>query len=108
VTLDSGKRLDSYVPDVVIASRKFSQLAAVQAETAVGYLREAASKYSPGEVIADTPHNRAHFPDLIGEELQGTLVLEVPPQTAPVPERVLAEARRLGIMIQDVNGRLYT
>ncbi len=103
----NGKVLDSYSHRSSIVSRKNSQLALVRPKTAVGYVREAARKYSPGEVIADVPSNRARLPHLIGKRLDGRLVLEVPVQKAPVPQAVLDVAKRHNVWIMDDAGKVY-
>lgn len=102
VTLKNGKRLDSYVPNTEIVSRKYSQLAAVKPETAMKYLAELQRKYNPGELVADTDHNRRALPQQVGRRIDGTQVLEVPPQREPVPPEIMSEARRLGIIIREV------
>ena len=101
--LANNKVLDSYEPDLLIISRKHTQLAKVRPETARGYLNEAANKYSPGEVIADTAANRARYPELVGEKLSGNLVLQVPKQKAPIPSSVLDHADQLDIEIHQVS-----
>ncbi|MFL6073717.1 MAG: hypothetical protein ACJ73S_10015 [Mycobacteriales bacterium] len=105
IVLENGKRLDSYIPAEAIVSRKHTQLAEVQIETAIGYLRELDRKYSANETLADTPRNRAQLPGEIGKNLDGFSILEVPPQRADVPGAVLEEADRLGIVIRDSDGR---
>jgi hypothetical protein len=98
-------RVDSY--DTVrgeIVSRKHTQLGGVSEETALRYVRELGDKYSPGTPIADVPSTP---PWLHGERLEGKLVLEVPSQTASIPDRVLYEATRLNIEIRDVDGHVY-
>jgi hypothetical protein len=107
IMLENGKRLDSYLPRDVIVSRKHTQLAEVQLETAIGYLREMDRKYSVRETVADTPGNRAQLPEEIGENLDGDRILEVPSQNTDVPAAVLDEAKRLDIIIQDIDGREY-
>ncbi|HWO61676.1 MAG TPA: hypothetical protein VNO31_16745 [Umezawaea sp.] len=107
---DKGQypRVDSYVPDEEIVSRKHTQLADVQETTAVGYLREFANTYGPGTIVADTPSNRRDLgDDAIGLPMSGDMILEVPVQRNGVPPAVLAEARRLGIIIRDENGHSY-
>jgi hypothetical protein len=107
---DKGQypRVDSYVPDEEIVSRKHTQLAEVQESTANGYLRELANTYGPGTVVADTPTNRRDLgDDAIGQPMSGDMILEVPVQRNGVPPAVLAEARRLGIIIRDENGHTY-
>ena len=106
--MDTGKVVDSYEHREEIIERKHSQLADIHAATAIGYLRDIARKYSPGEPISDTPRNRDLYPNLVGEELDGAMVLEVPIQTRPVPPVVIAKATELGIIIRDVDGREYS
>lgn len=101
-------RVDSYVPGEEIVSRKHTQLSEVQEATAVGYLRELANTYGPGTIVADTPTNRRDLgDDAIGQPMDGDMILEVPVQQNGVPPAVLAEARRLGIIIRDENGHTY-
>jgi hypothetical protein len=101
-------RVDSYVPGEEIVSRKHTQLSNVQESTAVGYLRELANTYGPGTIVADTPTNRRDLGDeAIGQPMDGDMVLEVPVQRDGVPPAVLAEARRLGIIIRDEEGNTY-
>ena len=107
---DKGQypRVDSYVPGEEIVSRKHTQLSNVQESTAFGYLRELANTYGPGTIVADTPTNRRDLgDDAIGLPMEGDMVLEVPVQQNGVPPAVLAEARRLGIIIRDENGHTY-
>ncbi|HEU5470964.1 MAG TPA: hypothetical protein VFV67_09955 [Actinophytocola sp.] len=107
---DKGQypRVDSYVPGEEIVSRKHTQLADVQEQTAKGYLNELANTYGPGTIVADTPTNRRDLGDeAIGLPMDGDMVLEVPVQSKPVPQAVLDEARRLGIIIRDENGHTY-
>jgi hypothetical protein len=107
VTLDNGKRLDSYAHRDDIVSRKNSQLADLEPSTALAYLREHGTKYSPGEVISDTARARTEFPHLIGEPLDGRQVLEVPVQDRPVPSGILDRAEDLRIVIRDIAGHIY-
>ena len=58
-------RLDSYVPNKEIVSRKYTQLSEVSEETAIRYLKELSDKYAPGSVIADVPSNRTGVNTLI-------------------------------------------
>lgn len=102
------RRVDSYVPDSEIVSRKHTQLADVQESTGVGYLREFANHYKTGTIIADTPTNRRDLGDeQIGKPLTGDMILEVPVQNGPVPRAILEEAERLNITIRDENGTVY-
>ncbi|MEC4612873.1 hypothetical protein ACFWXB_13915 [Tsukamurella tyrosinosolvens] len=99
-------RVDSYVPNAAIISRKLSQLAGVAPQTAIAYLRELAGKYAAGQTIGNTARNQAL--GLAGDELIGELILQVPPQSSPVPPEVLAEAARLGVYIVEVTGKVLT
>lgn len=105
--MDTGKVVDSYEDGDEIVERKHSQLADIQESTAIGYLRDMARKYPPGEEIANTPRNRELYPDLVGELLDGSMILEVPVQNGPVPPAVVAKAKELGIIIRDVDGKEY-
>jgi len=107
ITLGNGKRLDSYTHEMAIVSRKNSQLADLEPSTAIQYLREHLTKYSPGEIISDTARAREHFPHLIGEELKGERVLEVPVQTRPVPPEILQYASDVKVSIHDITGKIY-
>ena len=51
-------RLDSYVPNKEIVSRKYTQFDEVSEETAIRYLKELTDKYTLGVVIADLPSNK--------------------------------------------------
>ncbi|GAA3357923.1 hypothetical protein [Saccharopolyspora gregorii] len=107
ITLQNGKRLDSYRPGEEIISRKYTQLSDIQPGTARSYLSEFTSKYSPGEKIADTPKAREQFPNEVGSELDGQMILEVPPQKNPIPNEVINEAIERDILIRDTDGRIY-
>ncbi|HEX2568139.1 MAG TPA: hypothetical protein VH877_01190 [Polyangia bacterium] len=101
----SRGRLDGYNPlgGGQIVSRKFTQLADVQEETALGYVRELATKYRPGYRIAHVPSSGP----LAGRRLAGRQILEVPIQLRPIPKAVLDLAQQLKITIRDVTGRIY-
>jgi len=97
-------RLDSYNPAAgEIVSRKYTQLADIQPETALGYINEIPSKYPTGGAIANVPSSG----QLSGQLLQGQYILEVPVQARPIPPSVLDAANRAGVLIRDVNGRIY-
>lgn len=101
-------RVDSYRPpgegggSGEIVSRKFTQLAEIQPETASKYLREMERKYAPGTMIADVPTTRAS--GLAGQRLRGQMYLDVPTQNAPVPQSILDEAAERRIIIRDELG----
>ncbi|WP_139206065.1 hypothetical protein [Luteibacter sp. 329MFSha] len=97
-------RLDSYDPAAgEIVSRKFTQLSDVQENTAVRYINEISAKYPVNGVIADVPSSG----DLSGQLLRGQYYLEVPVQARPIPQPVLDAANRQGVLIRDINGRVY-
>ncbi|MGL5830147.1 MAG: hypothetical protein ACRC0L_11340, partial [Angustibacter sp.] len=89
ITLLNGKRLDSYNSGTEIVSRKMSQLADLEPDTAKYYLQEITRKYSPGEIIADTAKARREFPHLARQELEGNMYLELPVQNRPVPPEIV-------------------
>ena len=73
-------RLDSYVPNKEIVSRKKTQLGEVSEETAIRYLKELKEKYAPGSIIADVPSNktgvnREIFKANKGNILDGQMIL---------------------------------
>ena len=97
-------RLDSYNPNAgEIVSRKFTQLSAIQAKTAIGYINEIAAKYPVGATIANVPSSGP----LAKRLLQGQYILEVPVQNNRVPQAVLDAANKAGVLIRDVNGTIY-
>ena len=105
-------RLDSYVPNKEIVSRKYTQLSEVSEETAIRYLKELSDKYAPGSVIADVPSNRTGLNKGIfevnqGRDLKGKMILEVPVQKKSVRESILKYARDKKIQIRDINGNVY-
>ena len=105
-------RLDSYVPDKEIVSRKYTQLSEVSEETAIRYLKELKDKYSPGSIIADVPSNRTGVNkgifDVNGDNvLRGEMILEVPVQDKVVPKKVIDYANKHYIKIRDINGKIY-
>lgn len=107
VRLETGKIVDSYNPGREIVERKHTQLADIKEETAIGYLRDFARKYAPGETVSDTPRNRRQCPELVGTPLDGQMILEVPVQRRPVPRSVLEMSAELDIIIRDVEGKEY-
>ena len=107
VRLENNKIVDGYTEGQEIVSRKNTQLAEIPPEYAEEYVNEFLDKYGPGNVIADTPANRALCPELIGKPLQGNLILEVPIQNSPVPTWLAEWARRWNITIRDPAGTVY-
>ena len=105
-------RLDSYVPNKEIVSRKYTQLSEVSEETAIRYLKELSDKYAPGTKIADVPSNISGanagiFKENRGRTLHGQMILEVPVQKKSVPKSILKYARDNDIQIRDINGNVY-
>ena len=105
-------RLDSYVPNTEIVSRKYTQFDEVSEETAIRYLKELSNKYSPGSIIADVPSNKTGLNKDIfkannGNILKGQMILEVPVQKADIPPNVLEFAKKNDIIIRDVNKKNY-
>lgn len=98
--------LDSYAPGEAIVSRKLTQFADIHVDTGLSYIDELAEKYPTGALIDDVPSTRAS--GLAGRELTGRLVLEIPPQAAPIPEEILIHAFENRIRIVDINGNDYT
>jgi filamentous hemagglutinin len=98
-------KLDSYDPVAgEIVSRKFTQLAEVAPGTARSYINEIADKYAPNTKIANTPSVPSA---LRGQLLQGEMILEIPPQNAPIPQQILDAAAAKNVLIRDSNGRIY-
>ena len=60
-------------------------------------------KYATGSRIAEVPSSGV----LGGQRLRGRLILEVPKQIGTIPQPILDAADRLGIIIRDVNGKVY-
>ena len=105
-------RLDSYVPNKEIVSRKYTQLSEMSEETAIRYLKELEDKYSPGSIIADVPSNKTGvnrdiFKENKGNILDGQMILEVPVQHKAVPKGVINYANLKGIKIRDTNNHIY-
>lgn len=93
-------RVDAYVPDDEIISRKYTQLASVSEATVKAYLDEFARKgYVPGTPI----HGDGN------QQLRGDLYLEVPEQEEAIPAWILsyAKSRIPPVTIRDVNGHEY-
>jgi hypothetical protein len=101
-----GRRyiLDAYSPTSgEIVSLKATQFGDVSVKTGVQYVQEAATKYAPGARIANVPTSGG----LAGQELRGTLYLEVPIQAKPIPQKVLDAAASNRVIIRDVTGKEY-
>ena len=105
-------RLDSYVPNKEIVSRKYTQLSEVSEETAIRYLKELSDKYAPETKIADVPSNISGanagiFKENRGRTLRGQMILEVPIQDKVVLKKVIDYANKHYIKIRDINGKIY-
>ena len=106
-------RLDSYVPNKEIVSRKYTQFDEVSEETAIRYLKELEEKYAPGSIIADVPSNKTGSNEKIFElngdnVLRGQMILEVPVQKkADIPPNVLEYANSHRIKIRDIKDKYY-
>lgn len=101
--------VDSYTPGEVIVSRKATQFAEHSDAAGIAHIDEFIDKYNArtdGITIAPTDGNKAKLGDradeLIGEPLEGRMVLEVPIQDAPIPESILEHAEDLKIEIRQV------
>ena len=105
VTLESGKRVDSYVPRSEIVERKHTQLGSVKPETAKSYIDSLRNKYEPGQAFKDSPKNQEE--GLAGRTMRGRHILEVPPQDPPVPSDILRHAAARRVIIRDTNGKVY-
>jgi hypothetical protein len=96
--------LDSYNTRREIVSRKHTQLAEIQEQTALRYIKELPKKYPPGAKIADVPSTS---PTLVGKKLEGAMILEVPVQNGPVLRSIIEVAENLDVVIRDINGKVY-
>lgn len=104
--------MDSYNPDLgEIVSRKYTQLAEINEETAIKYLKELKEKYPEGAAIAEVPSSISGANKGIlkyGDDLKGQMILEVPVQSKPVPQKVLEYADKNDIIIRDISNRTYS
>lgn len=66
-------------------SRKFTQFADITEATVTSNIREAVNKYPAGATIANVPSSGK----LAGSQMEGSNILEVPPQMKPIPQSVL-------------------
>ena len=106
VVVAGWKRLDSYIPNKEIVSRKFTQLKNVKPKTAKKYIDELVNKYSPGTKIKNTPRNAEAIAQG-GDKLNGKMILEVPPQKKAIPPEVLEHATKKKVLIRDTSGKIY-
>ncbi|MFD1409323.1 hypothetical protein ACFQ49_14410, partial [Kroppenstedtia eburnea] len=105
-------KVDSYDPDKgEIISRKYTQLAGIQYQTARNYMNEFLTKYAPKTEIKDVPTQRPgsghQNAGLAGDTLEGRMILEVPVQKNPVPNNVREYATNNDIIIRDEKGKVY-
>ncbi|MBF4623393.1 hypothetical protein [Clavibacter sp. VKM Ac-2872] len=114
VRLADGSRVDSYIPNVEIVSRKHSQFSDILDRTVRDYIDELRIKYAPGKEIAQVSEYSRRpriFSDanrsLGGEVLAGKSVLEIPPQVRAIPEDLLQYATHRNVIIRDTNGHIY-
>lgn len=110
------RRLDSYDPvKGEIVSRKSletanGQIAFMEEFVMIDYLQEFALKYPKGATIASTRRMKKLVvggAPLAGQKLTGQYILEVPPQEQPIPARIKEEATKRGIIIRDIDGKVY-
>lgn len=66
-------RIDSYIPNEKIISRKATDLDVISFSDFDRYLKELATKYAPGTEIRSNK-----YPDIDGTTLQGQMCLEIP------------------------------
>jgi hypothetical protein len=108
-------QLDGYEPGKWIVSRKDQQLAKISLSEAKSHIKEFSDKYAKGRLIdSSVPSSGLQTggaPATGGQKLTGTLqgdyVLEVPIQSKPVPPEILMEAKKAGVIIRDVAGKVY-
>ena len=89
-------RLDTYIPNKKIISRKATQLAEITEETAQKYITELTKKYKAGKEIQNV--ERAGT-----KTLKGKYVLQVPKQEKAIPEAVKAYADAKNVTIEVVH-----
>ncbi|WP_132114926.1 hypothetical protein [Actinocrispum wychmicini] len=73
-------KVDSYMPNKEIVSRKETQFSEIKESTVMGYLQELRRKYNPSMRILSTEGNLKKLPDYVGKNLAGVQVLEIPSQ----------------------------
>ena len=103
-------RLDSYKPGQEIVSRKYTQFSEIQESTGIKYIQELKDKYSPGTIIANVPSNKIGGTNSTLQsqvDIRGKMYLEIPVQSAPIPQSVIDRANNLNIDIRDVQGKIY-
>ena len=98
-------RVDAHNVGEEIISRKLTQFAQISGAKGIEYLREAVRQYAPGTPIARVDSNKGLL--AITDTLEGQLILEVPLQREPIPEKILKAAKELGVIIRDHFGNIY-
>lgn len=94
ITLENGKRLDSYKPPVLaedgtvikpgeIVSRKATDLGDIELATFKGYLSELKNKYQSGMRVVAGP--KSENIELAGKTLEGVQILEIPDSNLSLP-----------------------
>lgn len=63
---------------------------------------EIVNKYPAGATIANVPSSGK----LAGSQMEGSNILEVPPQMKPIPQSVLNAAKQTDVIIRDTNGKV--
>jgi len=89
-------RLDSYIPNKEIISRKATQMAETTVETAKKHIDELVKKYKKDLLIANTKRAGS-------ETLQGDYILEIPKQKAPIPQEILDHAKKKDVFIRELD-----
>ena len=89
-------RLDTYIPNKKIISRKATQLAEISEETAKNYINELTKKFKAGKEVQNV--ERAGT-----KTLKGKYVLQVPKQEKAIPEAVKAYAKVKQVTIETVD-----
>jgi hypothetical protein len=88
-------RLDSYIPNEEIISRKATQMAESTVENAKKHINELVKKYKKNSLIANTKRAGS-------ETLQGKYILEIPKQKAPIPQEIVDHAREKEVIIREL------
>lgn len=112
-------RVDTYIPDELILSRKFRQYTEVGIGQFRDDLAEILYKYprgtplvpNKGTTIGNRTKKEAEALQELasqGHRLNGKYVLEVPVQSSPIPNAWLREAVEQGIEVRDVTGKILT
>ncbi|WP_460512456.1 hypothetical protein, partial [Hymenobacter latericoloratus] len=89
-------RLDTYIPNKKIISRKATQLAEVTETTAKKYIDEITKKYKAGSEVQNAERAGS-------EKLKGKYVLQVPKQEQPIPKEILEYAKKKRVTIESVD-----